>query len=332
MSGARTLLLTASEIASLASVADHFDAAVAGFRGHAAGRTSLPAPMEIGATDGAFHVKGAAMAIDGEALAVVKVNGNFPLNPQRCGLPTIQGALFLSDASTGRLLAIMDSVEITLRRTAAASAVATDALALKSASTLLICGCGVQGRAHLEAIAPLRPLRQIFVFDADAEKARRFASEMTPVAGLPVQVAEDVGEAAVKSDIIVTTTPARTPLPLPSTLRTGTFVAAVGADNPAKNEIAPSLMANAVVITDVTDQCVAIGDLRAAIAAGAMKRSDVRASLGEVIAGMAPGRLSEDEVVIFDSTGAAFQDLTAASMIYKKARTQGVGAWISLQQ
>ncbi len=332
MTTAASLILSGPTIARLAGVDDYYAAVAAGFRAFAAGDASSPPPMEIGAIDGAFHVKGAAMDIDGGAFAVVKVNGNFPLNPQRCGLPTIQGALLLSDASTGRLLAIMDSAEITLRRTAAASAVATDSLALKSASALLICGCGVQGRAHLEAIAPLRKLRQIFAFDAEGEKARRFASEMTPVAGLPVQIAADIGDAAVKSDIIVTTTTARTPLAFPAMLRAGTFVAAVGADSPAKSEIAPSLMANSAVIVDVADQCVAMGDLRAAIAAGAMRRSDVRASLGAVIAGMAPGRLSEDEIVIFDSTGAAFQDLTAAAMIYKKARTQGVGAWTSLQQ
>ena len=332
MNSAATLILARSEVARLAEPADYYEAVAAGFRAYANARTNLPAPMEIGGRDGAFHIKGASMEIDGRRLAAVKVNANFPSNPELRGLPTIQGGILLSDAETGELLAIMDSIEITLRRTAAASAVATDALARKAAETLLICGCGVQGRAHLEAVARLRPFRRVFAYDSDPGKARRFAAEMATAARMPIEATNNVQDAARNSEVIITVTTAASPIPLPSALSPGTFIAAVGADSPAKNEISPSLMARAAVITDVTDQCVAMGDLRAAIAAGAMVRSDVRADLGEVLTGARSGRISDDEVVIFDSTGAAFQDLTTAAMIYGKARAKGAGAWTSLQQ
>lgn len=326
------VLLTKSEVAALARPVDYYDAVAAGFRAFAEGKVHTPSPMEIHGADGAFHIKGAAMEIVGRRYAAVKVNGNFPLNPLRTGLPTIQGAILLSDAENGTLLAIMDSIEITLRRTAAASAVATDLLSRKAAETLLICGCGVQGRAHLEAIAPLRPFKRFFAFDAAPERAQKFSAEAMEALRLPVEPVADIAGAAEASDVIVTATTARSPLSLPASLRPGAFVAAVGADNPMKNEIAPSLMASSVVIADVTAQCEIMGDLRVAIAAGAMTRDDVRAEIGEVLTGERPGRLTDDEVVIFDSTGAAFQDLTAAVMIFGRAKSSGMGAWIDLQR
>jgi ornithine cyclodeaminase/alanine dehydrogenase-like protein (mu-crystallin family) len=226
----------------------------------------------------------------------------------------------------------MDSIEITLRRTAAASAIATDLLSRKAAETLLICGCGVQGRAHLAAIAPLRSFKHIFAYDAVPERAQKFSIEAEETFRLLVEPVADIAGAAEVSDVIVTVTTARSPLSLAASLRPGAFIAAVGADNPMKNEIAPPLMASAVVIVDVIGQCEVMGDLRAAIAAGVMDRGDVRGELGDVLVGVRPGRLNDDEVIIFDSTGAAFQDLTAAAMIFERAKSAGMDEWIDLQR
>lgn len=328
---APALVLTRSDIAALASVRDYHDAVEGAFRAFAEQRTHAPPPMEIYGAGGAIHVKGASVAAGGDRLAAVKVNANFPGNPSR-GLPTIQGAVLLSDATTGVLLAVMDSIEVTLRRTAAASAVAADLLALASAKTLFICGCGVQGRAHLDAIAPLRPFERILAYDADRARAARFSGEMTRANAPPIEIAESIGEAAAISDVIVTVTTSSAPLPLPDDLAAGAFIAAVGADNPMKSEIAPSLMARAAVFADVADQCVVMGDLRAAIAAGAMSREDLRGELGEILVGAKAGRRDDREIVIFDSTGAAFQDLAAAAMIFERAKANGIGASVDLQR
>lgn len=332
MTGAqRTLLLTNSDIAAVAGVADYYDAAAEAFRAFAEGRICSPAPMEIKAADGAFHIKGASMEIGGRRFAAIKINGNFPLNPGRTGLPTIQGALLLNDAGSGSLLAIMDSAEVTRRRTAAASALAVNLLARRSAETLLICGCGVQARAHLQAIVPLRAFRRVLAFDAAPDRQQQFSADAKSLLGFEVSPVADLEAAAFTSDVIVTLTTTASPLPLSSAIRPGAFIAAVGADSPFKNEIPSEVMDRSVVITDVTDQCAVMGDLRAAIEAGAMTRSNVRAELGQALTGAAPGRLSDDEVVIFDSTGAAFQDLTVAAMIYERASAKGIGATINLQ-
>jgi ornithine cyclodeaminase/alanine dehydrogenase-like protein (mu-crystallin family) len=322
------LLLSKSDLSKLAALAEYQQAVAEGFRLHAASRVKTPPPMELPAAAGAFHIKGAVADAPDTRLAVVKINGNFPKNPERFGLPTIQGALVLFDAVSGAPLAVLDSGEVTLRRTAAASAVAVDLLASRTADTLFIWGCGVQGRAHVEAIAPLRRFSRLFFYDIDAARAQRLAGEF----GSMAMAVDEPARAALESDVIVTTTAAQSPLPLPHKLAPGAFVAAVGADNPLKNEIPPAVMATSAVITDVTDQCALMGDLRTAIAAGAVRREDVRAELGEVVTGAKPGRLSQAETVVFDSTGAAFEDLAVAAMLFERAKAEGIGAWIDLQQ
>lgn len=134
------------ELASLMDLDAYYAAIEAAFRAHAEGRAIVPMPLHIPVEEGGFHAKGAFLALD-HAYVAVKVNSNFPGNPKR-GLPTIQGAVLLYDARDGRLLAILDSIEITSKRTAAASAVAARYLARRDSSTIAICGCGEQGRAQ----------------------------------------------------------------------------------------------------------------------------------------------------------------------------------------
>ena len=115
------------------------------------------------------------------------------------------------------------------------------------------------------------------------------------------------------------------PDPVPGDVAPGTLVAAVGADNPAKQEIAPDLLAASAVVVDSLEQCATIGDLHHALGAGVMKREDVRAELGEVLAGTRPGRRAPDEVVVFDSSGVALGDVAAAAAAYEKALRAGAG-------
>ena len=255
----------------------------------------------------------------------VKINGNFPSNKARHGLPTIQGAVYLADASNGRAMALLDSAEITLQRTGAATAVAARYLARKDAATATICGCGEQGRIQLTALLHVCNLRNAFAWDGDAEAARAFARRMTAETGIAVQAVDDLGAATRASDTIVTCTTAREPFLGQEHVRPGTFVAAIGADNPAKSELKPELMANATVVVDVLEQASFMGDLHHAIAAGAMTAADVHAELGALVTGDKPGRREPEEITIFDSTGTGIQDVAAASRAYELARDRGVG-------
>lgn len=321
-----TLILTRRDIAQLMTPADYLAAADAAFRALATGTCVAPAPLHIHASSGGFHGKAASLAGE-RPVAAIKWNGNFPGNRDR-GLPTIQGALLLSDAVNGRLLAVMDSIEITLRRTAAASALAARHLARGNSSHIAICGCGGQAAAQLEAIAAVFAPSDVTAWDRDPARSDSFVRDTRK--RFPARAVATVDEAAHDADIVVTCTTATEPFLAPEHVRPGAFIAAVGADNPDKSEIVPALMARAKVVADVLEQCAAMGDLRHALGAGVMTRADVWAELGDIVTRRRPGRTGDDEIIIFDSTGTAAQDVAAAIQVYDRATASGAGMRLAL--
>jgi ornithine cyclodeaminase/alanine dehydrogenase-like protein (mu-crystallin family) len=326
---APVLLIDRRTISNLMRPADYLEAVETGFGSHARGQAETPPPMHIHGVDGGFHAKGAALGGD-VPYAALKLNGNFPHNPKRNNLPTIQGAILLCDATNGALLAILDSIEITVRRTAAATALAARYLATSGAGCLAICGCGGQALAQAEAIADVRPINSIAVWDIDQKSASEFATRSSDLLRLPCNVAPSLEAATRDADIIVTCTTATAPFLEPAHVKAGAFIAAVGADSPSKSEITPGLMGRARVFVDVLDQCLAMGDLRHAVAAGAMRADDVVAELGAVVTGAHPGRASASDIIVFDSTGAAFQDAASAALAYERARSAGAGSAVQL--
>jgi alanine dehydrogenase len=168
-------------------------------------------------------------------------------------------------------------------------------------------------------------LRNAFAWDIDLEIARAFATRITAETGVPVQAVDRIDVAGRSSDVIVTCTSARKPFLGIDDVRPGTFVAAIGADNPAKSEIEPALMAKATVVVDVLEQAISMGDLHHAIRAGAMTANDVHAELGSLICGHKPGRRNAEEITLFDSTGTGIQDVAAAARAYELARERGLG-------
>lgn len=316
--GQPTLVLTQSDLRRLVSRADYLQAVEEGFRASAEGRATSPAPLHIEAGSGGLHAKGARLEAERSYLAV-KVNSNFPGNARAGNLPTIQGALFLFDGTNGALLAIMDSIELTIMRTAAATALAAQYLAREEARTLMICGCGAQARAQAAAVADVRNFEKGFAWDANHERAKLFAREMMRELDFAFEVTPSLGDAARASDVIITCTTAREPFLDETHVMPGAFVAAVGADSPAKNEIAPGLMARGSVYADVTAQAEVMGDLRHAIAAGAMGLGQVKGELADLVSGCVRGRSGTEEIIIFDSTGTAIEDVASAALAYERA-------------
>lgn len=326
-----TLILTRADVARLLPVPDCIDAVERAFLLHARGEVIPPAVLGTHVEGGGFHVKTAGMlgAGGGRPLFAAKINANFPANPTRNRLPTIQGVLALFDAADGRLLALLDSIELTIRRTAAATAVAAKYLAPEPA-TVAICGCGEQARGQLRALAHVRRLERVAAIDLDGERAARFAREMAAELDLDVRVAREPAEVARDTNVWVTCTPSHRWLLGRGHVARGAFVAAVGADSPDKQELEPELLAASVVIADSLDQCATIGDLHHALDSGVMRREDVRAELAEIVAGTKAGRRSPDEIVVFDSTGTALQDVTSAALVHERALAAGAGVFIDL--
>ena len=324
-----TLILTGRDVRALLGWDECIAAVEKAFRLHAEGKSLAPGVLGVRAPRGGFHIKAAGLQLDRLYFAA-KTNANFSENPRRHGLPAIQGVIVLCDAEDGRALAVMDSIEVTIRRTAAATAVAARFLARADARSVTICGCGNQGRAQLRALARVRPLERAFAFDADTAAARAYAEEMSAELGFEVAPVPSPAAGLAESDVCVTCTPSRQAFLMAGQVRPGTFVAAVGADSPDKQELDPHLMAAAVVVTDVLEQCAAIGDLHHALEAGVMSRDKVHAELADLVTGGKEGRRSPEEITVFDSTGTALQDVAAAAVVYEKALAAGGGLRVAL--
>jgi ornithine cyclodeaminase/alanine dehydrogenase-like protein (mu-crystallin family) len=324
---ARTLVLTRADVARLLDQTSCREAVEQAFRDHGAGLVTPPGVFGYHAPGGGFHVKVGESHAGTAPILAVKTNANFPGNPGR-GLPTVQGLIQVFDLATGVLLAVMDSIEITILRTAAATAVAAKYLARPDARVMTVIGCGVQGRAHVQAVPEVRAIEHIHLWDADRTACARLASDMARTPGPEVVILDDLAAGVRQSDIVITCTPAHRPLLRAEWVAAGSFVAGVGADAEDKHELDADLLARSKVVVDVLDQCVSIGDLHHALAAGAMRREDVHAEIGQIVADRVPGRTSAAETFVFDSTGMALQDAAACAVVIQRARAHGGGDFV----
>lgn len=318
MTSRGTLLLSRSDVSSLLTLGDCISAVESAFRALGEGRTPPPSILGLPARDGGFHIKAALLPMATRYFAA-KVNGNFFHNVERFGMPNIQGMILLCNAENGQPLAVMDSIEITILRTGAATAIAAKYLARAGSKVATICGCGNQGAVQLRALAQVLPLERAFAFDVDRQRAESFARVLSGELRIEVTAVQDLGAALSRSDVCVTCTPARAPLMPHEQIRPGTFVAAVGADSPEKQELDPALLGISKLVVDALGQCSEIGELHHALDCGLIRREQVHAELAELVAGRKLGRTSEEEITVFDSTGTALEDAAAAAQVYEKA-------------
>ena len=245
------LFLDRSDVAALLSMPECIEAMASAFAAHAAGE--LPAPPGVlgsSVPGGGFHVKTAALG-GAPGFYAAKVNANFPGNPERHGMPTIQGIIGLFDTATGRPLALLDSIEITTLRTAAASALAARLLALPDASTLLICGCGNQGRAHLRAMLQVRRLRRVLAHDRSPAQLASFIARNERRNRVRNRTGRQHRGVISLLRIGVTCTPARAVVVTAADVRSGQFIAAVGADSEGKQELDPAMLGRSRVVADL---------------------------------------------------------------------------------
>jgi ornithine cyclodeaminase/alanine dehydrogenase-like protein (mu-crystallin family) len=319
-----TLLLSRADVVASLSLDECIAAVENAFR--MAGRGEAPAPGILGyhVDSGGFHVKAAALSLSRPYFAA-KLNANFSGNRRRFGLPTIQGIVALFDAENGRPVALMDSIEITLLRTAAATAVAAKYLARPDSAHALVCGCGAQSRVQLRALARVLPIRRVLACDVDPAAAERFARELAAELGLEIAPTTAPAEALRRTDVAVTCTTSRSAFLRGEDVPAGLFLAAVGADAPEKQELDPAILRAGRLVVDSREQCATIGELHHALEQGIFATASEAAELAEVVAGAKPGRQSPEEVTVFDSTGVALEDVAAAAAAYESALRAGRG-------
>jgi ornithine cyclodeaminase len=253
----------------------------------------------------------------------IKISPGFFDNP-RLGLPSVNGLMLLFSATTGLVEAVLlDNGYLTNVRTAAAGAVAAKWLSRSDARIAGVIGAGVQARLQLEALTLVRDLERALVWARDPARAQAFAE--TAELGVEITVAPSIEDLVRHSDIVVTTTPATTPLIEADWLQPGQHVTAMGSDAEHKNELAPEVLVRARYVCDRQSQCAVLGELHHAVEARVVP-SDARfAELGQVIAGQAAGRISDREITVCDLTGTGAQDTAIATLAFQRARARGAG-------
>jgi alanine dehydrogenase len=331
MEAEETLLLQRSDIAGLLSIGECMDAVEKAFCLHAEGKAIPPGVLGLRAEDGGFHIKAGILGLN-RSYFVAKVNANFPCNLKKYGLPTIQGVIVVCDATNGRLLAVMDSIEITIIRTGAATGVAAKYLAPSTATVASICGCGNQGKISLKALLQVRRLEKIYAYDIDERQSHKFKGEFSRQLEIIPITRDDLPAALMESHIVVTCTPAKEPYIQAKDILLGTFIAAVGADDENKQELFSELLSKSKVVVDIAEQSAIIGELHHAIKDGLLTMTDIYAELGCIIAGKKPGRVSDKEIIVFDSTGTALQDVAVAAIAYEKAIAGGIGSGLNFSE
>jgi ornithine cyclodeaminase/alanine dehydrogenase-like protein (mu-crystallin family) len=222
----------------------------------------------------------------------------------------------------------MESGFLTALRTGLAGAIGADVLARRDARTVAIVGAGAQGILQLEMLLLVRPITRARVYDISAGRAREFAARNNSRLGIEIEPADNLDTAIRDADIVVTATWATAPFLHPDMIRLGTHVTTLGADQPGKAEVSADLLRSSLFVCDDRDLAVTMG-----AAGGAGVGAEViDAELGEVIAGVHPGRAEPDEITIFGSVGLAFQDLVVAWLAYQEALKRGIGHSVDFQQ
>jgi ornithine cyclodeaminase/alanine dehydrogenase-like protein (mu-crystallin family) len=279
-----------------------------------AGRALVPARMSLEIPDTRTTALVMPAYLPGPNRIGLKLISLCEDNPAK-GLPLAQAVTIVMDAELRTPLAVLEAGYLTAVRTGAASGVATDALARKDARVAAVFGAGVQGRTQLEAVAAVRPLRKAFVVDTDARAAAAFAAEMGSLLGLEIEPA-DAPTALGDADIVSTATTSAVPVFRDGELKPGVHINAVGSYKPHVRELPGETVRRAALFVDERRSALEeAGDILIPLREGLIGEGHIRAEIGEVLAGLKPGRLSEDEVTVFKSVGNAVEDLAVASLV-----------------
>lgn len=256
----------------------------------------------------------------------LKSGGFWPGNMAR-GLTNHQSTIFLFDPDTGQLQALVGGNYLTAIRTAAASSVSIAHLARADAKVLGMVGAGHQSAFQLRAAARQRAFERVVAWNPHPEMLPKLAAVAEEL-GLPFAAVEREALGA-EADVIITITSAFEPLMMRDWIKPGTHIACMGTDTKGKQEVDAHLLAAATVFTDEVAQSVSLGEAQHAVAAGLIHEGDI-VPLGAVINGTHPGRVSADEITLFDGTGVGLQDLAVAHVAMRAAQERGLGARVTL--
>jgi alanine dehydrogenase len=313
----QTLLLNSEDVHRNTQMPELIAAIEDAFAAYERGDAQMPPKsyIDLPQYNGDFRSMPAYLDAGNWDAAGIKWVNVHPDNREEYDLPTVIGTMIYSDPRNAFPLAILDGTELTMQRTGAAAAVATDHLAVEDATSLGIIGAGVQSYTQLRAISTIRPIEEVVVSDLDEEKVARFVdtfeSEFDVRPGTP--------EDAAACDVLSTVTPVESPIVEREWLGAHTHVNAMGADAKGKHELADEILLDAKLVIDDYEQTTHSGEINVPYGEGVLDDDDIYGEIGQIVVGEKEGRTAEDGVTVFDSTGLAIQDVAAAHVAYEHA-------------
>ncbi len=327
---AQMLVLTEAEVQGVLSIKEANDLVEECFRamGEGSAENLLTTGIGFSNPSGRCVIKSGYLR-QRRALGI-KIIRVHPQNPTSHRLPVMNCQIMVLDGETGVVRAVVDGVYITRVRTGSAGAVGARFLARPEARRVGIIGAGVQGRAQLEALAADRPVGPALVWSRSAQRREAYASELSERLDVDIRPTASIEEACRQAEIVVTATWSYTPLIQGEWVQPGTYIAAIGADAPGMQELDPRLLQRAKVVVDDVEQCVRMGEINVPVKEGKYRVEQLHGTVGEVTAGLKPGRTSPEEITIFDSTGVGAQDAVAADHAYQRAKSLGIGTRVSV--
>ncbi|MCG3204516.1 MAG: Delta(1)-pyrroline-2-carboxylate reductase [Elusimicrobia bacterium] len=323
--GSELLWLSEDDVRSLLTMDEALHGVEAAFRLHGEKQTQMPTKiyLEFDPYGGDLRAMPAYLKGDMAAAGVKIVNSN-PSNPSQ-GLPAVAGIMVFVDPRTGLPLGLFGAGHLTAMRTGAAGGIAARYLARASSSTVGLIGCGRQAETQFAALRKFFPVQRVLVWGKTKQESETFCLEVKKKIGgddgSPGPEIISVGsvEEACQVDILVTTTPVREPLVKAAWVKPGTHINAIGADAPGKQELEFALVKSARVVVDEWHQASHAGEINVPVAAGQFLKKDLAAQLGEIVTGQKQGRLKDQDITVFDSTGLAIQDVAVSKIIFDKA-------------
>lgn len=312
-----TLILTYDDIEELITMEEAMKAVEEAFKLYALGKASMPPKVYLDFPRGDLR----AMPAHLMGYAGIKWVNSHPSNP-KIGLPTVMALMILNSPETGFPFAVMDATYLTSLRTGAAGGVAAKYLARKDSKVFGFIGCGTQAYFQFDALKMVFDVEVVKAYDLRKGAAESFVKFCR---NYGVEAITTGAKEVCKCDVLVTSTPSKQPVVKVDWIDPGTHINAIGADAAGKQELEIDLLLKSKVVVDDINQAVHGGEINVAISKGVMNVKDIYATLGEVIAGMKPGRESSEEITIFDSTGLAIQDIAVSKIVYENAKKSDKG-------
>ncbi len=319
-------LISAADVKQAISMTDAIAAVREGFIALSTAKAQVPLRSALQTADGTTLFMPAY--VDQALNSAVKIVSIYPGNA-RHGLPSIVASVLVLDAGTGQLRALIDATYLTALRTGAGSGLATDLLALPDASILGVIGAGAQARTQIEAVLAVRPIREIRIFSrSGAEMLVAALSASYP--DLSIRTAHSASDALRGAQVLIAATTSSTPVIELADVQTGAHINGIGSYTPTMQEVAAEVVTRAKIVVDSRESCLAeAGDLLIPMATGMLDHDAIYAEIGEIAAGLKPGRTSAEEITFFKSVGNAIQDLTVAARVLAAAEAQNLGTIVN---